>query len=364
MRRLAAALCALLLLLGVAGPSSALPSGDYILIGAAELATRPTTGTEYTAMKARADATFPAVDFCNQDSFSSHYLVAAGYVYARTGITSYKTKVENILATVPTKPLTGGNCRVLSVARQVPGVILAADLVGYRTTAFVNWVSSVRTFNIGGGPARWNSIKATTENTPTNWGAWSMASRAIADVYLADTADLAKVNGLWTAWCLGDRVAYEAATDLNTWGNYFQPSADFDISYAHQAQWWAINPSTAGDKNGLLVEDISRSIGSYPTYTADGKMYSWEAINALVLAVSALDRHGYPDALDRSDNALLRATQKMGTMGTGGIPPAFDASNYALYYVSSLFGVTFPAMTEPAKYGRTYGFTDWLDHTQ
>ena len=65
-----------------------------IWISPAEIASLPTSGAAWTALKAAADASPGSPDItCNQDSRTHPgTALAAGMVYARTGTTSYRDK--------------------------------------------------------------------------------------------------------------------------------------------------------------------------------------------------------------------------------------------------------------------------------
>src|SRR5262245_34174375 len=75
------------------------PAGDGTCTGAAELASKPTTGTASTAMKAAADSTPGIPDCSNQDAPENVKVLARALVYARLtgapgGSSSYRTSVR------------------------------------------------------------------------------------------------------------------------------------------------------------------------------------------------------------------------------------------------------------------------------
>ena len=189
----------------------------------------------------------------------------------------------------------------------------------------------------------------TSEDTANNWGAWAMSSRIALDAYVGDRTDLARAAKVFRGF-LGDRSAYAG----------FTHTGDFDSTWVcgSAASWVPINPAGCGDKSGAVVEDISRSGGSYPSVDDTGRTYSWETIGGAMLSAQVLATHGYPDVFSWSDKALLRAATFL--QSHGGYKPLYTINQYIPWSVNNAYGVHLGPISSTAGFGRQFGFTDWL----
>jgi hypothetical protein len=317
-------------------------ASDYLIIGRAELLSLPTSSASYTAMQAIADRAIGTPDLANQDSKVAGQTVATALVYARTGVSAYRTKVTAVLSQVPSANMDGA--RVLSVARQVAGFVIAADLVGYRAPSFVSWASDIRTRYIG-GHGRWVDVTQTSTDTASNWGAWAMASRIAASLYVGDGADVAAAVPVFRAY-LGDRSAYVG----------FRPTRDYDPA-------WDCDPALSlvginrqcGARSGAVIEDASRSAGS--RLDATGIMYSWEGLGGATLTARLLNHAGYtPWAW--SDSALRRAGEFLHR--NGGYPPPYSTNQVPAWEINAAYGLSLGPVNA-AGLARQFCCTDWLN---
>jgi len=325
--------------------AEATSAANYLTTDGSSLLVLPTTGSAWTTLLRVADGDLGSPNLANQDNTNAGRTVAAALVYARTGQVAYRDKAIAELRGVPTSPLT--SARVLSVARQVAGYAIAADLIGYRDPSFVSFMSGIRTRYIA-NHGRWYNLTQTSEDTASNWGAWAMASRIAASRYVGDTTDIARAAKVFRGF-LGDRSAYAG----------FRKTADFDPTWVcgDPALWVPINPATCGSKAGALVEDISRSGGAFPSVDNTGRTYSWETLGGATLSAQLLARAGYPDVYGWSDRAILRAAEFL--QRNGGYAPLYNTNQYIPWAVNKAYKVTLGPVN-PAGYGRQYGFTDWL----
>jgi hypothetical protein len=321
------------------------PSGNYLIATRAEILALSTSNSSYVAMKALADSTWAAPSLTNGESVTAALSVSAGLVYARTGITSYKTKVENVLAQLPGQDISTAD--LLDMVRQLGGYVIAADLVGYRPSTFVNWVASMRTHTFC-CHSRWTQIEPTSEDSASNWGTWAMATRLATSLYLGDSVDIPDAVTVFKGY-LGDRSSYSG----------FAPTLAYDPT-------WDCDPALSlvginrdcGDRNGAIIEDISRSAGSYPSWDEDGRMYSWEAMSGVVISARLLEHNGYPTVWTWSSNALLRAATFLDLHG--GYPPPFSVTQYIPWEINDAYGSSFGPLN-PAGRGRSFCCTDWLN---
>ena len=324
----------------LAGQGAAL-SG--IIADPRRLTALPTSGTPWTNLLKAANDASGGVDLVNQDNTHAARTVAAALVYARTGDVAQRDKVITTLRRLPSASLSGA--RVLSVGRQLGGYAIAANLVDYRDAAFRSWIGGMRTKDIG-NHGRWVTINATSEDSANNWGTWAMSSRIAISSYLGDTADLHRAATVFRGWT-GERSFYAG----------FRKSSEFDASWACGEAWVPINPASCGAKAGAIVEDISRSAGSYPTIDSTGLMYSWEVMGGAALSSRLLERAGYADVWQWGDRALLRAAAFLDQHG--GYAPSYRVNQYIPHEINTAYGVSLgPVGT--AGYGRQFGFTDWL----
>ena len=214
----------------------------------------------------------------DQDDATDVNVLAAAFVYARTGTESYRTRVEAaIKAAVGTE--AGG--RTLALARNLPGYVIGAALIdlpaydaSFDTGTFRPWLRSLLTETLDG-----MTLRGTHEQRPNNWGTHAGAARAAIALYLGDTAELSRTATVFRGW-LGDRSAYAGFTfgDLSWQCNPSQPVA--------------IDPAGCV-KNGVAIDgalpDEMRRGGTFqwpPIATG----YAWEGLQGAMLQADLLSR--------------------------------------------------------------------------
>jgi hypothetical protein len=351
------------------------PAGHYLLVDSARLASLPACGAAYRRMKHAADDAVARVDVTAPESAASPWLpnyegmgaetLAAALVYARSGGSEYRDFVVRanrfVIGSEDSASTngTGAQDRLLAAMRQIGAYVMAADLVGmdpdvtgsrsgYGSKTWRAWLSALRTKSVGSG----NCTSIVDCNLKaTNWGAWASASRVAIDVYLDDRADLAEAVGRLKLY-LGE----------STSGRPWIKSGSYDASWACDAarggvDFVPINPSSCGqDKDGVIVEDASRSDASFPRWDRTGIDYSFHAYGAQLVAALLLDRQGY-DVWNWGDRALKRVMDRFDRLGvaTGnGRATATHVSWIARHF----YGHAYP--TVAAQPGDTLGYTDWL----
>jgi hypothetical protein len=353
---------------------------DYMLIDSARLASLPTSGAAYTAMKKTADnamATMSLTAPTSKSPWLPNYgdsstgvgngaaTLAAALVYARTGDARYRDFVirvnrfvigsENSASTNG----TGAADRLLGTMRQISGYVLAADLVrmdpnvtgsrsGYTSTVWKTWLGALRTKSIGAGNKP--SIVVTNNNNATNWGAWASAARTAIDVYLNDTADLAVAVARLKLY-LGE----------STSGTPWVKSGSYDASWVCTAsgsvQFTAVNGSSCGSgKDGIIVEDASRSGSPFPAWDKAGIDYSFHAYGAQLVAALLLDRKGY-DVWNWGNRALKRIMDRLDRLGVATGNGRATATHVS-WIPRHFYNTSYP--TVPARASDTLGYTDWL----
>ena len=365
--------CAVLTML-FGSVSAAGAATDYMLIDAARLASLPTSTAQYAYMKKTADDAMASVSLSSATSNSpwltnyggkSAETLAAALVYARTGDTRYRDFViavnRFIIGSEESASTNGtaGDDKLLATMRQISGYVLAADLVNmgpnttgsrsrYGSTTWRTWVARLRTKSIGDGNC--DSIVHCNLKA-TNWGAWASAARTVIDVHIGDSVDRKiAVNRL--KLYLGETMS----------GTPWIRSTRFDSSWACiprglPVSFVPVNGSSCGrGKDGILVEDASRSSYSYPSFDDKGIDYTFHAYGAQLIAALVLDRQGY-DVWGWGDNALKRIMDRLDRLGAATGNDRAGASHVS-WIPRHFYGVSYP--TVPAQAGNTLGYTDWL----
>jgi hypothetical protein len=353
---------------------------DYMLIDAARLASLPTSGRPYESMKRTADDAMAAMDLSEPASAASPWLpnysdrstgsgnaaaaVAAALVYARTGDVRYRDFVIKVNRFVigsedsASTNGTGSGDIALATMRQIGGYVLAADLVGmdqnvtglrkgYTSTVWRTWLGQLRTKSIA--PSGFRSIVANNMRA-SNWGAWASAARVTIDVYLNDTVDLAVAV---------DRLKLFLGESMS--GSWSKTSS-YDATWAclpsgSTVAFVPVNPSSCGPaKDGIIVEDASRSAFAFPKWDKMGTDYAFHAYSAQLLAAIVLDRKGY-DVWNWGDRALKRIMDQLDRRGVATGNGRVTATHVS-WIPRHFYGVNYP--TVPAQPSDTLGYTDWL----
>ena len=329
---------------GTPAPASGpVAPGAGILISAADIARLPTSGAAWTALKARADSSMAAPNISNQDDDTDQLVLARALVYARTGVSSYRSSV---VAALHSALGTEAGGRTLALGRNLPAYVISADLISLKTadptfdtSAFRPWLRSLLSEPLDG-----KTLVSTHEDRPNNWGTHAGAARASIAAYLGDAAEMSRTAQVFRGW-LGDRSAYAGFTygDLS-----------WQCDPAHPV---GVNP-TGCTKNGVeiggsLPEEMRRG-GTFqwpPVYTG----YAWEALQGAVLQADLLRAAGY-DAWNWSNQGLLRAVRFLyGRVGW----VADGDDTWQPWLIDKRYGTSYRG-APPARTGKNFGYTDWL----
>jgi hypothetical protein len=353
-----------------------------MLIDSARLASLPTSGRAYESMKKTADDAMATMDLSEPASSASPWLpnyqdastgigkgaatLAAALVYARTGEVRYRDFVIKVNRFVigsensASNNGTGDYDKMLAVMRQISAYVMAADLVGmnpnitgsragWSETVWRTWLGALRTKQVG-TTANKDTI---VENNymATNHSTWGFASRIAIDIYLGDRVDLAAAV---------ERV--KLFTGEITTGTPWIKSNAYDPAWACLAgapagSFIPINPSACGaDKDGVIVEDASRSAYSFPKWDDAGIDYSFHGYGAQLVAALLLDRQGY-DVWNWGDRAFKRVMDRLDRLGVATGNSRVTATHVS-WIPRHFYGVSYP--TVAAQPSDTLGYTDWL----
>jgi hypothetical protein len=323
---------------------------DYLLVTCEELRSLPTRGSAWEALKAVADGKLGEAKLSDKDNKHGVRTLAVALVYARTRHPAYhEIGREAVMEAIGTER-EGASSSVLALGRQLGSYVLAADLLelsGADDAMFREWLSDIRTLELG-GHGRWKALSATHEDSINNWGAFAGASRIAASLYLGDTNDVTRA-ALVLQGFLGDDYAWSAWQEPTEHAQEW--ACDFDDVFT------PINvPCTRSgiDLDGAIPADISRGGGLTWPPELRGIRYSEETLQGLVLLAALLHQAGY-DSWEWSDQALLRAARFI-ERANGWDTHA--VSNHVAWLLNARYSISLP--TEPAGFGRLFGYTDWL----
>jgi hypothetical protein len=323
----------------VSGPTTV---GTGIVVSAAEIGRLPTSGPAWDSLKRAADAAAGSPDLSVNSQDNNVLVLAKALVYARTGVTKYRTEV---LAALRGAMGTEAGGDTLALGRELAAYVIAADVIGLRSadpaldSVFRSWLRTVLDRKLIDGV----SLTETHERRPNNWGTHAGASRAAAAAYLGDSAELARVAAVFRGWT-GDRAAYAGFRFGDLW---WQSSPSQPVG---------INPvgATIQGRNvdGVLPEEQRRT-GEF-TWPPPCGNYPHGALDGALLTAEILTRAGYP-AYEWSNRALLRAVNWL--RGTG--CAATGDNVWQLPLLDARYGTAY-WNGAPVRPGKNFGWTDWL----
>jgi hypothetical protein len=333
---------------GDAEPGDVAPTGqarDAVWLTRAEVLALPTEGPAWDALVEVATGDWDEPDLADQDSTNDTATLAGALYAVRLDDAAMRSRVELSLEDVPG---TEEGSRSLALARNLPGYVIAADLIDYREPRFEAWLDTIRFKVFDDG----RSLIATHEERPNNWGTHAGAARIAVDRYLGDTEDLARAAAVFKGY-LGDRATYA------------------DFSYGDDLSWQAdqaapvgVNPPGATidghDVDGVLPEE-ARRIGTFQwpfPVGAKGSNYLWEGLQGATVQAELLSRAGY-DAWNWQDRAVWRAVDWLYRVAQF---PAEGDDTWQVWLVNRAYGSDLPA-TSPTRPGKNMAFTDWT-HAQ
>jgi len=290
------------------------------------LAPLPTSGPGWDWVKAAADTNFYPPDVSNQDSNDNVFCLAAGIVYARTGIQSYKDNVVAACEYLASHGKPGAD--TLAWARETGAYAMAADLVGYRTSAFETWLRNMAEVYVA---TDGRTMRGMFEARPNNWGTHGFGSLGAIYRYLNDTTELTEIRDYWIQLVVGPKPS--------------PASYGSDISWhVDENNLRQINPQGSVKQgmniDGVLPDDLRRgsSFKEPPTMTG----YCWEALQGIVMAARVLDRAGM-SIWNVDDQAIYRAAYCLQVRFATDYDPAWAATGddlWMLPFLDKIYGTS------------------------
>ncbi len=311
------------------------PTGAGVWLDPQEIFALPTIGPAWSSILDAAEAPAGPPNIADQDDDTDVFAMAKALVATRLGDQALAGEARALVqAAIGTED--GG--RSLALARNLPGYVIAADLVG-APPGFDSWLADVRHEVMSEG----RTLIETHERRPNNWGTMAGAARVAAALHLGDETDLARAGQVFRGW-LGDRDAY---ADFVYGDLCWQANPDEPVG---------VNPQGASLAGGLLVDgvlpDDQRRGGCPPATPCEN--YAWEALQGAVATAWMLSRHGN-NVWQWEDQALLRAVQWLHEQASC---PAVGDDAWQPHVINAVYGTDFPAPS-PVPPGENVSWTDW-----
>ncbi|HET6202582.1 MAG TPA: alginate lyase family protein [Planctomycetota bacterium] len=315
-----------------------LPARQGVWISREELALLPAEGPAWEALKGAAGERLGPPQLRDKDDRADVLVMARGLVFARTGEERCRGEVVAACRAAMGSE-RGGDA--LALGRNLPGYVIAADLVGLPgglDAEFRGWLRRMLVEEHDG-----RSLRSTHEERPNNWGTHAGASRAVIARYLGDEEELARVARVFKGW-LGDRGAYAGFRFREPW---WQHDASAPVG---------VNPKGAR-RNGHSIDgvlpDDQRRAGPF-AWPPPKENYVYEALQGALVQAVVLHRAGY-DVWEWGDRALLRAFRWLSEEAAF---PAEGDDTWQPHVVNRFYGTRLPAPL-PSRPGKNVGFTDW-----
>lgn len=242
---------------------------------------------------------------------------------------------------------------VLSLGRQLPGWILAADVIGYQEGRFHGWLETVVYSEVGEhSRAAWNSVEGCALDSASNWGSWARCALVAYELFTGVPSAVGDGELAFRQW-LGD-----PGLPIRAW----TPTAPYDEKWLQYGEGAGIAPATVAPvMSGALVEDAQRGPGVPPVLGEKGAMYTWESLSAAALTAQMLAWAGRP-VWDVADQALRRAVTFLvrNAPDGHGWPSKYGVNDQTAVILSAAYpDLGLPPIT-PRAVGRSAAGMDWM----
>lgn len=291
-------------------------TGDRFMIGMsdAQIKALPMSGAGWTNIVTQSGSasTALAVNMNDQGSYEASKAVACALRYVRTGDVGYKNKV--IAGCEAVRTWSGSTYRT-AYFRQMAGWVIASDLVGHKTSAWMTFLDTIRyrtTWTTS--HSRWFEMYTTAWDSANNHGVLSAASFLACSLAIGDTAQVTEATG-WIKCVVGDQSQHGThASEGSPTPGAFRPNSGGSLSWTYGTPWIPINPTSApATLEGAYSQDIARENTSYsvsggvPVWGSAGKSYT-EASSAGFMVSAMLVRANRLDTaiFTKGSNALRR----------------------------------------------------------
>jgi hypothetical protein len=298
----------------------------------------PMSGEAWKALEKAAAKPLPKADVAERDNNCDVLCVAKALVHARTREPGLRLEVHAAIEAAIGTERTGD---VLSLGRNLPGYVIAAELVGLTPELderFRSWLELVLDQELAG-----TTLRRVHERRPNNWGTHAGAARAVVARYLGKKQELERVAQVFRGW-LGERSFYDG---------FEFGDLEWQADPAHPV---GINPAGAvrdgHSLDGVLPDDQRR--GGPFSWPPPKENYVYEALQGALVQAVVLSRAGY-DVWKWGDRALLRAALWLEREAQF---PAAGDDTWQPHVINHFYGtqLRLPVSTRP---GKNVGWTDW-----
>ena len=316
-------------------------------ISGPELASLPESGPAWANVFNEAQQRCRAPSLSDQDNQGDVCLLSKALVYERTGQASLRDEVLAALTMLASAGTYRG--RALSLGRQLPAIVTAADLLDLPSLnpeldgRFRSFVRNLLRTPTTGGPG---DLIECHEQRPNNWGNHCGAARAAIAAYLHDSGELARTAQVFRGF-LGDRASY-AGFEYGELDWQCDPARPVGINRAGCTK-------NGHSIDGVIPDDQRR--GGEFIWPPPRENYVYESLQGAIVQAAILERAGYP-TFSWEDRALLRAYRWLQDQA---LYPATGDDEWQMHVVNFFYHTSLPAPL-PARPGKNMGWTDWTHH--
>lgn len=318
------------------------PSGtarDGIWISTAEIDGLPISGPAWESVADYALSEWGEPDISDQNSDHDVHTLAGALYAARLDDDAMAQRVADALGQVEGT----FSDEILALSRNLLSYVIAADVTGYRSDTFDQWLDTNLT-RPGHSRAGIETLLESALRDPSNHGAHARASVIAIARYRDDTELVGRVAGRFHDW-LG------RSSDGFEWREL-----DWQSDARHPR---GVNQRGARidgvDVDGVMPEEQRRSGGWKPV--PDREPYVWEGLQGTIATAHLLARAGF-EPWQWEDRALVRAVDWLYEIN--GFPAEGD-DRWIPWVVNAAYDTTYP-VESPTRPGKSVGFTDWTHH--
>lgn len=315
-------------------------SGQGIWLSSEEIMSLPMSGAGWSHVLSEAESNWGSANLGDNDSNHDVKTLAGALVAVRKNDEYMRNKTIQGLQSAMVSGLT----RTLELARGLQTYVVAADIIGYRTPEFENWVQNMLDIQIPGRIG--NGLYSNALRDSSNWGGHERASSVAAARYLNDNIRLQELARAHREF-VGENTSPKMLIYENT--NWHADAALKAGVNREGAIIQGINVS------GVLPEDWRRAgeFGWPPPMDASGTNYRWEGMQGYVVTAVMLARANMVP-LDAGSNAVARSMDILYSIGD--YPESDDA--WIPWLVNKYWGKSYQIPTFPSV-GKGMAFTEW-----
>jgi hypothetical protein len=327
--------------LALLAPAAELPPrrpSPGVWISRDEIGALPDHGPAWEELCAAARRPLPEPDLAVRDSDCDVLVLARALVWAKTGEEHLREEALDAIERAMGSERAGD---VLALARNLPGYVIAADLVCLPApleARFRDWLRGLLDLELEG-----QTLRGVHERRPNNWGTHAGGARAVIASYLGDERELAEVAEVFRGW-LGEREAY---------AGFAYGALDWQADPRRPV---GINPPGAtreGHSIDGVVADDQRRAGTF-RWPPPPENYAYEALQGALLQAMVLWRAGY-DPWEWGERALLRAAL---WLEREALYPAQGDDAWQPHVINHFYGADLAADAR-ARPGKNVGWTAW-----